>query len=97
MELKNNVWTFLVVTAAFWLSSAQGQQDLAFTSPNLVPVVSGAGLSHYTVGDNVTISWVTPFKMTKLFVYQLRDNNHNWAWDILARMFIFLSELYGRS
>ena len=57
---------------------------LAITEPDLRPVVSGAGLPHYSVGDNVTIKWTTPFRDTTLLVYQSRGDNS--VYKVLAGM-----------
>ena len=87
MEVNNNVYRLLlsfIVTA--FVSAAQ---NLSFIEPIIPPNVDEVALPYYTAGDEVTISWVTPFEKTTLLVYQLRDN-HNWAYGILAGMYLQL-------
>ena len=57
-------------------------QHLAFLQPDLTPVTSGSSRPHYTVGQDVTISWTTPFEETNLLVYQLKETAY--AYDVLA-------------
>lgn len=92
MEVKkNNVLSLIVLFIATTLVSAA--QNLSFIEPIIPPNVHGVALPYYTAGDEVTISWVTPFEKTTLLVYQLRDDQ-NWAYGILAGMY---SQLCSRA
>jgi hypothetical protein len=70
--------SFIVLYFATFSSA----QDLAFISPDLTPVVGGAALPHYTVGEYVTVQWTTPFEETNLLVYQLKETAY--AYEVLA-------------
>ncbi|KAK5168657.1 uncharacterized protein LTR77_005966 [Saxophila tyrrhenica] len=61
------------------LAASGAAQDLAFTAPDL----SSTGDNGFTVGQDVRISWTTPFNETSLILFE-RGDDGDWAFDTLA-------------
>ena len=82
LPLPKSVYALLQIASFAVFASAE---KLAFKQPDL-SLVTGNSLPYYTVGENVNISWTTPFKHTTLIVYQQREDGTFVAY-ILASTF----------
>lgn len=57
--------------------------DLAFTSPGFNKIAA-SGYPYFSVGQDVTVSWTTPWQQTTVVVFQ--NVNGKVYYDILAGM-----------